>query len=587
MIICKLPENVIRQIAAGEIILRPLSIFKELVENSIDAKADKIKIFVENGGKTRLMIEDNGIGISDLQLAIMPHTTSKFDKDLFNIQYYGFRGEALASIASVSRLQIKSLNQVLDVAFSTNGTIGSIKPRQGTQIFVDNLFYQIPARLKFLRADKTEYNLIKAYLQKMLIMYPNIEFSIQHNESQPQKYHIATYDERMRMLFEDLYLNAISINYTFDKYAITGWLNLQTNTNMLHLFINERPIRDKGIIQCIKNAFLDHMPNRRSFFGVLFLRAPRNEIDVNIHPTKEEVRFLRWLFIETKLTQYFASLISMLVHKKSYLHSIEADMEQTDILDTKLQEDKNSSKILLSNFNNENNIHRAITTVPNAKQSVENIDMQSVSHNKAHVCRVQDLHLEKEEALDITIPKYKLVGQLFHSYIMIEQNEHIIIIDQHAVQERYLYNKLKGATQATKLLQPIQIILTPQQLEFIETNSHKLTECFLEFEIKDQDVFITAVPEYWVEQNITLLVENFLQDITNIENADNINWRTIFGRILADITCKRSLKANHKLNEEEMHSVINNALNQEEVCNHGRRSVVRITKKQLGSWFDR
>ncbi|QEK39008.1 DNA mismatch repair endonuclease MutL [Candidatus Nesciobacter abundans] len=308
-----LSDTIVRQIAAGEVVIRPISIVKELVENSIDSGASQISIFIEDGGKSSITVEDNGSGISkeDLLLCIQNHASSKTES-LSQIKTLGFRGEALYSISSVTNFTIHSSKNSESHGLEVFNTVPTdpfpIKDRVGTKVTVKDIFFNFPARLKFLRSESREWSIILEYLQKMCIAYPDIDWIWSNGKSSKKNYKNVEYSERLTDVFGSNFTNSADLDYEQSNYKISGKIffnKIQNSTNNLMIFVNGRGIRDRGLITCIRNSFENQFECKGYPSGFIRIALPFNEVDVNIHPSKEEVRFLRWNFLRNAIESTF------------------------------------------------------------------------------------------------------------------------------------------------------------------------------------------------------------------------------------------------------------------------------------------
>ena len=319
--IVKLPEDVINRIAAGEVIERPAAVVKEVVENALDADADRVEIKVEEGGKTYISIKDNGVGISeaDLPMALEPHATSKLKdfKNISDINSFGFRGEALASIGSVSKVTISSKRYDADKAFKIECDFGTMKPvkpcvlNEGTKVEIVGLFENIPARHKFLKSKSTEVAYITGELTKIALANPGVSFGMYHGSRKVFDIDKAeNLKQRIKQLFpKQLVDDLLACEHYEQGLKIEGYITSpevkKSNSKSIHVFLNRRPIRDKGIINAILMSFREYMPSGKYPATFLFLTLPTEEFDVNVHPQKVEVRFFR----QEKIFARFRNLI--------------------------------------------------------------------------------------------------------------------------------------------------------------------------------------------------------------------------------------------------------------------------------------
>ena len=314
MIIRRLPESLVNRIAAGEVIERPAAAVKELVENALDAGSTRIEIAIRDGGQSLIRVTDNGIGMTrdELALAIQRHATSKLpDEDLWNIQSFGFRGEALPSIGAVSRLTLTSKAEGEDEAWQLTvdgGEVSLPKPAsltQGTQVEVRDLFFATPVRLKFLKTARTENDYAREAVEKLAMAYPHVDFTWQEDDKRPVRFAAKAQgslseDESLEqrladIIGDDFIVNAAPVSGAREGLEIKGYAGLPTHhrptARAQYLFVNNRPVRDKVLLSAVRGAYGDVLPSGRYPMLALFLTVPPREVDVNVHPTKAEVRF--------------------------------------------------------------------------------------------------------------------------------------------------------------------------------------------------------------------------------------------------------------------------------------------------------
>ncbi len=319
-----LPDNLINQIAAGEVVERPSSVVKELIENALDAQADKIEVTLIDGGKSLIVVEDNGKGMTkdELELCVERHATSKLDDDnLFHITQFGFRGEALPSIGSVARLLIKSRHKGSDDGWQielAGGKKTGVMPAgisSGTRIEVRDLFYLTPARLKFLKTDAAEFGYCLDMIERLAMANPNVSFYVTHNDKQKLALNACQgefFDARLRRLGEimgrEFQENALLINVQREYAQISGYIGLPTlnkaNSLSEYLFVNGRPVRDKLLLGAIKGAYQDVLASSRYPYVALFIDIDPMYVDVNVHPQKAEVRFVDGAFVRSLLVTW-------------------------------------------------------------------------------------------------------------------------------------------------------------------------------------------------------------------------------------------------------------------------------------------
>ncbi len=607
-VIKKLPEKLIRQIAAGEVVVRPVSIVKELIENAIDSGATEINITAHDGGKTFIQVEDNGCGmeLEDLKICLDHHATSKLE-DLWSISTLGFRGEALYAISSVADIEIKTSRNEDSYILTSRNQVQDIqpsKPRLGTRVSVSNLFQNTPARLKFLRADYTEWNLILDYVQKISLAYPHITWFLYKGSKVAKKYSAIDVQSRIEDVF-GVSEQFFKIDYKQDGYSLEGLFSKShyPNNNFV-LFVNNRYVRDKGIMGCIRSVLADYIPERRWPLGILKLTVPANEIDVNIHPTKEEVRLVKWNLIRNIIVSSIYNALNvdraMANHSRFVpLYDLyspasdEAKLNKSDESKDKIEESENQfsyEKVKLPMSNNK--VTCEISTNKPYEHSSISYDMSKNNNPDVLSNNIQNTLLnktvlhntEKEDPLH-NGEKYRVLGQFKNSYIMVETSDGILFIDQHAVHERYVYESMKKEINEhsveQKLLIPMDLYLTPKQLSALNSLDDKLKKWGL---VIENDKLI-SIPSFWSLNKVKYLLDIFFTALADFDTE--CQDRMLWGKFLADIACKNSIRAGTALNDQQLENLVKAALEGQGVCNHGRKSTYLLKLKDIEKMFDR
>ena len=573
-----LPQNLINKIAAGEVLERPASAVKELIENSIDAKSTKINVSIRNGGKTEIRVSDNGEGIksSELELAIKRHATSKLnDHSLSSIKTLGFRGEALPSIASVSKMKIvtKSIyDQHGNELLINAGIIGGKKPtarESGTTIEVRDLFFSTPARLKFLKTENYEALLIKKMIQKLALSNPNIEFNFYSNDKNVlstfqynEKSHEKVLNNRITELFGEKFLeNLISFDQKREDYRFSGMIGLPTfnhsNSTNQHVFVNKRSISDKLINGAIKAAYRDFLSYDRFPQVIIFIDSPYSEVDINVHPTKSEVRFRDSNFLRSNLISSIKEGLKSAGHSSSSLNTFRA-----------LDKMKTENQII--NFKRDT-----------SKQ--ERISVKLENHNS------QNIEKNKTENYPLGFAK----SQYHDTYIISQTDQGIVIIDQHAAHERLVYEKLKNNFYDKKI--ETQVLLIPEIIEIdsamleLTLNFKKVLQnygLFIEPFSKDS-ILIREVPFILSKSNIKKMFKDVVNELSEIGDSDILE--THINRICSSMACHGSIRAGREMYQEEM----NNLLREMEStpysgqCNHGRPTYIKLDLADIEKLFGR
>ena len=580
-----LPDNIVNQIAAGEVVENPSAVVKELIENSIDSKAKEIKIIILKGGQELIQVTDDGEGMSlkDLETAFLRHATSKIknQKDLESIKSLGFRGEALPSIASVSRVSMISSNgSEANKIILSGGKISSIEKnsgKKGTKIKVKNLFFNTPARKKFLKSSNQEIRNITKIIKRFMLSYPEISFLYKVDNKIVYKFNKVKLKDRVIQLFGSSYSNnIIEVNGDNKKYKVFGYigsLNLvQRRRGGQYLFLNGRFINNISISNSIRNCY-DSVMQRGEFpFYVLFLELPPALFDINVHPTKIEAKFSeKWnvinfvnFHIKSELKKLFKVLPDISFDSKiSKAESeLKLDLEMSGILDLK-SEDGITNKFISSD-------------------SIE---------SNSKVGKAFDRLDDYENKIEPILDKNAQIWQIHNKYLITEINSGLLIIDQHVAHERVLYEKVKKAFDSKPL--PSQSILFPKTIIFDPEDFSKFLDIvpFLEKigykmrEFGDNTIIIEGVPSdiKWGNE------EDIINDILDryIEH-DKISSNYI-DYIAATYSCKAAVKAGDFLELQERKTLIDNlfATKNPYYCPHGRPIVISIKTEELDKRFER
>ena len=584
-----LPENIINQIAAGEVVENPSSIVKELMENSIDAGASKIDIIINKGGHELIHIIDNGCGMSkdDLRLAFSRHATSKLSsvEDLLKISTLGFRGEALPSIASVSRLEIKSSiddqsGNILEIEAGEIKNDEKVACNKGTEIKVKNLFYNTPARKKFLKTPSQELRRITKIVKRFVLSNPDISFRYQSDDKIVYDLMGTSLDKRIIQTFGSKYGNDIlRVENSNESYAVHGYVGslnlLQRRRGGQYLFLNGRYIEDEGISKSIRNCY-DSIIERGEFpFYILNINLPTDTFDINVHPTKIEARFDKKLdiinfinrSIKIKLRELFKVLPDIDINKKIHSGSSEIglDLELGSLIDIK----------------SEDRITDRFESVSESIQTDGNLDV------KRAVDRLEDY----ENSFKSLIKKDAQIWQIHNKYLITEITSGILVIDQHVAHERILYEKVKKAFDSKPL--PSQSTLFPKTMKFDPEDYSKLLDVvpYLEKigykmrEFGNNSIIIEGVPSEVKLGDEEEVINDILDRYIEYKKLSS----SYIDYIAATYSCKAAIKAGDYLEEDERAKLIDNLFATENpyYCPHGRPIVVSIKTDELDKRFER
>lgn len=583
--IMKLPQSVANRIAAGEVIERPASMLKELLENAVDSGADNIEISVEEAGIKSMIVEDNGEGIrfDELPLAITHHATSKIYsiEDLDSIYTLGFRGEALASISDVTNLEIVSKSEDENHGGKIIVEAGKIiahKPAavsKGTKIIAKNLFFNIPARYKFLKHTSREFFLLKEVFDTEALAQPNISMKLKNNSKLVNLYlKVNSLKDRIENYLNDdnVFSNLIEINIEKENISIYGlFSNSKISQSMRKnnfIFLNNRPIENRVISYAIKNAYSNAIPKERYPFFFLYINIDCNKVDVNVHPSKKEVRIKN----EREISSMIYNEIFNKVNERNYFGSV--DME-TDIDSTptfKIQNIKEySTNYKYNDYNNYD--YKDKNEFNNSYQSYK------ISE-----------YLAEREFGEYT----KAVGQIFSSYIIAERRDEMFIIDQHAAYERLNYERIyktltSGKLEYEKLLVPCEIEYRDYEIDILNNYKETIESIGIKFEANSKNsVIIEEVPIYMPKNQ---KVEKMIKDILDIyiSKGENNSLEKLIKHTCSVISCKYSPKAGDKLSNNDI-QILLDLLEKENIltnCPHGRPFVLRLSKDYLDRKFFR
>ena len=605
----RLPNGLINRIAAGEVIERPASAVKELVENSIDAGATKIEIIMRDGGRTFISVTDNGCGMSkqDLVLAVERHATSKLPTDnLDNISTLGFRGEALPSIGAVSKLTIKTRSKNMDTAWRIDVAGGDVEAtapsslKQGTQVEIRDLFYATPARLKFLKTDRTETGRTTDMIRRIAMVNPNISFTlndgtrtnIRFNGAQGNlpNIRLSRIGEVIGRDFED---NSLLVEAEREGFVLTGYaglptLNRRTSSHQF-LFVNGRPVHDKLLYGAVRGAYSDFLAYDRHPFVVLFLDAPRSSLDVNVHPAKTEVRFqepglVRGLII---------GALKKTLAEAGYRSSSTVSNAALGILN------KSISTVALTGTGDRSQSHKINNLAQNRHfSSTAARDENNNGYldlNSAPMARTDDPTHHLSDALNemASFPLGAAQAQLHKNYIVAQTNEGLVIVDQHAAHERLVYEKMKTHLKDGEIKR--QLLLIPEVVDLEDTKLQRILEhkdgfarlgLILE-EFGEGAILVREVPSILGDINVKNLVIDIADELEEL--GSSIALEDKLGHICGTIACHSSVRSGRRLKIEEMNALLREM---EETphsgqCNHGRPTYVELKLSDIEKLFGR
>jgi len=604
-----LPNGLINKIAAGEVIERPASAVKELVENSIDAGATKIEIIMRDGGRTFISVTDNGCGMSkqDLVLAVERHATSKLPNDnLDSISTLGFRGEALPSIGAVSRLSIKTRSKNMDTGWSINVTGGDIEAatpsslKMGTQVEIRDLFYATPARLKFLKTDRTETGRTIEVIRRIAMVNPNISFTlndgnrtnIRFNEVRGNLPNIKL-SRIGEVLGRDFEENSLLIEAEREGFILTGYaglptLNRRTSSHQF-LFVNGRPVQDKLLYGAVRAAYSDFLAYDRHPLVVLFLDAPKSTLDVNVHPAKSEVRFqepglVRGLII---------GALKKTLTEAGYQTSSTVSNAALGILS------KSISKVASTGVRRSSQSYNSFNSAPNnhlhSSLATNEIANEYLDLNSAPMARNNSTSNQSFETLNeiASFPLGAAQAQLHKNYIVAQTNEGFVIVDQHAAHERLVYEKMKIHLKEGGIKR--QVLLIPEVVDLENAKIQRLLELKDDFtrlglileQFGEGAILVREIPSILGDINIKNLVIDIADELEEFGSSTVLEDK--LGHICGTIACHSSVRSGRTLRIEEMNALLREmeATPHSGQCNHGRPTYVELKLSDIEKLFGR
>jgi DNA mismatch repair protein MutL len=586
-----LSDALINQIAAGEVIERPASVVKELVENALDAQAKRIEVELERGGAGLIRIRDDGVGIQpeEIALALARHATSKIASldDLESVATLGFRGEALPSIASVSRLSLVSRSRNSSHAWSVDsrdGAVAAAAPAahpQGTSVEVRDLFFNVPARRKFLRSENTEYQHIVRMLERLALSRFEVGFTLVHNgkivwslapaHSAPERLARVA-----KLCGEDFAAHVIELNYDTESLRLSGWLALPTfsrsQSDLQFAYLNGRYVRDKLLSGAVRLAYRDVLFHGRFPAYLLYLQLDPSLVDVNAHPQKLEVRFRDSRRIHDFV---FRTLERVLADTKPSAES--AGSAPLDWLTGSAQFDRVSVP---------NQAHFVLperTMQPGA-------DAYRGFVERGEFGAAEYLTVREEQPTNGSAPLGYAIAQLHGVYILAQTAEGVVLVDMHAAHERVMYERMKnllaGQTSQQQLLMPEILHVTPAQAEAAETHIQEFAALgFGVSRLAPDQLALRTVPTLLVGRDPAGIVRDVLSDL--LEQGHSRRVEESINHLLGTMACHAAVRAQRNLSVPEMNALLREmeGTPRADQCNHGRPTWVRLSLSELDRLF--
>lgn len=618
-----LPQNLVNQIAAGEVVERPASAVKELVENAIDADATYIVVDIVDGGKDLIIVTDNGKGMTkdDLSLAVERHATSKLPKgDLMAIATMGFRGEALPSLGAISRLSITSRTENDEHAWKITVEGGDKSVPQpashaiGTRIEIKDLFFATPARLKFLKTTTTELNHITEIMERLALAHPSIHFTLRDAKRTifdfPKTDHVL---ERLTQIYgKEFKENTIFVLGERDDYKIEGYVGLPTYSRnagtMQQFFVNRRSVKDKILSHALRLSYHDLLARDRFPIAFLYLTIPNREVDVNVHPAKSEVRFLDSGLVRGLLISSIKAALHQQGHQSAPI--------VTDFALSKFKQEptilKQESPKIQEHQNLRNNFFAAAKNEP-YKTSVQesfklnnfrtntplvtknNIDEATIKAEEDEIVQFKQDHLIHNSVPEINndMKMGRPLAQLHQNYILCQTTDGFLLVDQHAAHERIKYEQLKNDLLVQKVQR--QALLIPEIIELsslekeLLLNAHNHLEALgLKIEpFGDEAVIVRETPAILGEISAQKLIADIIDELKILEEPLHLKEKIL--SVLSTYACHHSVRAGQKLSISEMNHLLRDM---EQTlfsgqCNHGRPTYIELTLNDIEKLFGR
>lgn len=611
MPILLLPDTLINQIAAGEVVERPASVVKELVENALDAGAHRVDIDLEEGGVRLIRIRDDGAGMEpdQLPLAISRHATSKIASldDLEGVSTLGFRGEALPSIASVSRFRLASRRPDAEHGAALEvegGAVGEVVPRPhppGTTVEVRDLFFNVPARRKFLRAERTELGHIEEWLRQLALARPDVELRVSHNGKPSRRWKgegdDLLSDSRLHAtLGEEFARNAIRLDHSGAGLRLHGWIAQpaynRASADQQYLYCNGRAIRDRSVAHAVKQAYSDVLFHGRQPAYVLFLELDPRRVDVNVHPAKHEVRFrdsrlihdfvyrtLQGVLAETRAGSTPSALDAPhMQHATQPMEGAAAWGRQQAPLGLRQVAEARAGYEALYGRSDAVESHDADAATPGMAFA------PSVPHGAGAGAT--------DAEGDATLPPLGYaVAQLHGIYVLAESREGLVVVDMHAAHERIGYEKLKRAhdgegLRSQPLLVPVTVAVSEREADVAEREAETLAK--LAFEVTragPQSLAVRSVPALLAHADVEALLRDVLADLR--EHGQSRRIAEARDELLSSMACHGAVRANRRLTLPEMNALLREmeATERSGQCNHGRPTWAFFSLPEIDKWF--
>ena len=592
----QLDEILANKIAAGEVVERPASVVKELVENSIDASASKIDVYIKDGGIELIEIVDNGHGMDydDAHLCFSRHATSKIkdDHDLFCISTLGFRGEAIPSIASVSHFTLKTANEneSIEIEYEFGKYKGERKTdlKRGTDIKVEKLFQNVPARLKYLKSVNTEFSAIYQYIERLALAYPHIAFSLYHNDKQ-----IFSTNGKGQLLevISSMYginvaRNMIKIDFSNEEFSISGYISKidtsRASKNHIITLVNHRYVKNSMSIDAVNSVYRKYLADNRFPIAVINIEVDPYLVDVNVHPSKLEVRFSK----EIELRDLIVEGVSQALNQVNLTYQVKNRVTEREVFKpdlTQMTFELKESEVIEVKKDEPVIIH-----VEEKKEEYQSFVQTPIVEENIKTKEI----IQKEEVIKPIKEKIYAKAQIHGTYLIGENEKGMYLVDQHAAQERINYEYFKEKYSHLDLT--MQPMLVPLQFEYpmsdfliIEERKSLLEQVGIHLEVFGQHGYIVRALPMWMK-NIDESV--FIEEmIVQILKKNQLNVVELQEHAIATLSCKASLKANTYLSVVDIQTIFDNLMRCDNpyVCPHGRPTILFYSEYELEKLFKR
>ena len=609
-----LPDVLAHKIAAGEVVERPASVVKELLENSLDSEARRIVVEAEEGGKRLIVVRDDGMGMSseDARLAFQHHATSKIQsfEDLSHLQTLGFRGEALPSIASVSRLRLRTVERGSSTPLgseiqSEGGELKEVKEISwpaGTEVRVEDLFFNVPVRREFLKRTSTELGHLSRQVMNCAIAYPHVAFQFQHQgRSVVEATAVENLEDRIHQVFGESFLeNLVQVDYKKNGIVLSGFVSLpheqRTSSRSQFLYVNRRMVRDRMLTHAIRLAYQDLIPTNAYPAVILFLEVDPEQVDVNVHPCKTEIRFRHSNSVHQAIRHGIEE--ALLGERKSLSH-LARDLSGSDLqVGGRPYPGNGMARNTATVFQRHSLQGNPLPTLGNSHPALRGVVHENMIPSFSPSAN-GNVHGEEIPETDYLDPAPVVLGQFVESFVVAVDREGVLLVDQHVAHERILYDQALRQMESPRpcatqrLLIPLTLELNFHQKAICEQILDLLNANGFEVEwFGEQTLVIKGVPSFAGECDAQLLIEEILDELTSQSREgveENTHMKRLRQKIAISLSCRAAMKINTPLSQEKMHWLLDELFRFDNpfTCPHGRPIVLRMGIEEVLRGFKR